>query len=68
MPETSANEVMLWPMEKHLNQFTQGQARTLQRRIAQWSQDLESQEEKLRALMINETSPQPIYSMTGSNI
>jgi len=62
MPETNAKEIILWLMEKYPNQYAEGQTRTLQRRIAQWRRDQESQEEKLRALMINETSPVPVYS------
>lgn len=62
MPETNAKEIILWLMEKYPNQYAEGQTRTLQRRIAQWRRDQESQEEKLRALMINETPPLPVYS------
>lgn len=62
MPETNAKEIILLLMEKYPNQYTEGQTRTLQRRIAQWRKDQESQEEKLRALMVNEPPPQPAYS------
>jgi hypothetical protein len=61
MPETNAKEIILWLMEKYPNQYTKGQTRTLQRRIAQWHRDQESQEEKLRALMVKENPPQPAY-------
>ena len=55
-------------MEKYPNQFSTGQTRTLQRRIAQWRQEQESQEDKLRALMINQISPPPTYSITDTGI
>lgn len=67
-PETTAREIIQWIMEKYPNQFSTGQTRTLQRRIAQWRQEQESQEDKLRALMINQISPPPTYSITDKGI
>jgi hypothetical protein len=68
IPETTARTVIQWLMEKYPSQFSAGQTRTLQRRIAQWRKEQESQEEKLRALMINETPPPPTYSITSTGI
>ena len=60
MPETSAKEIILWLMEKYPNQYGKGQTRTLQRRIAQWRKDQESQEDKLREIMGDKTPHQPL--------
>ena len=38
-PETTAREIIQWFMKKYPNQFSAGQTRTLQRRIAQWRQE-----------------------------
>ena len=55
MPETTAKQIIEWLMSKYANQFSIGQTRTLQRRIAEWRQQQESQEEKLRVLMLNDS-------------
>ncbi len=52
MPETTAVELIRWLMGKYQGKYSVGQTRTLQRRIAQWRQEQESQEKKLRTLMI----------------
>ena len=63
-PETNAKKIILWLMDKYPEQFSIGQTRTLQRRIAQWRQNQVSQEEKLRYLMINE-SVSPLHFNTS---
>jgi len=68
MPETTAREIIQWLMGKYPNQFSLGQTRTLQRRIAQWRQEQESQEDKLRALMINQMPSPPTNSITDTGI
>jgi len=55
MPEMTARQIIDWLMSKYTNQFSIGQTRTLQRRIAEWRQQQESQEEKLRTLMLNDS-------------
>lgn len=55
MPETTAKQIIEWLMSKYANQFSISQIRTLQRRIAEWRQQQESQEEKLRVLMLNDS-------------
>lgn len=55
-PETTAKAIVEWLMDKYPSQFTLGQTRTLQRRIAEWRQSQQSQEERLRELMFRETS------------
>jgi predicted phosphoribosyltransferase len=52
MPATNAKEIVVWLMEKYPDQYKKGQIRTLQRRIAAWRKDQESQEEKLREIML----------------
>ena len=52
-PETNAKQIILWLMDKYPEEFSMGQIRTLQRMIAQWRQEQENQEEKLRELMVN---------------
>jgi hypothetical protein len=59
-PEINAKTIIIWLMDKYPGQFSTGQNRTLQRRIAQWRQNQVSQEDKLRDLMINE-SVTPLY-------
>lgn len=54
-PETTAKAIVEWLMDKYPSQFTLGQTRTLQRRIAEWRQSQQSQEERLRELMFSET-------------
>lgn len=68
MPETTARKIIQWIMGKYPNQFSTGQTRTLQRRIAQWRKEKESQEDKLRTLMINQISPPPTHSITDIGI
>ncbi len=51
-PETTAIEIIYWLIEKYQSIYSMSQTRTLQRRIAQWRQEQESQEKKLRTLMI----------------
>jgi hypothetical protein len=53
MPESTATEIMVWLMEKYPTQFSKGQTRTLQRKVASWRKSQESQEEKLRAIMLS---------------
>ena len=55
MPVTNAKEIVVWLMEKYPDQYKKGQIRTLQRRIAAWRKDQESQEEKLREIMVAES-------------
>lgn len=51
LPETNACELIRWLIEKYPTQFKESQKRTLQRRIAKWRKEQESQEERLRQLM-----------------
>ena len=55
MPATNAKEIVVWLMETYPDQYKKGQLRTLQRRIAAWRRDQESQEEKLREVMVAES-------------
>jgi len=64
MPETVAREIIQWLMGKYPGEYSMGQTRTLQRRIAEWRQEQESHVKKLRALMVNKTPPTPNYSIT----
>lgn len=50
-PEKNACELIRWLIEKYPNQYKKSQTRTLQRRIAKWHNEQESQEDKLRQLM-----------------
>ena len=50
-------------MKKYPEEFSMGQIRTLQRRIAQWRQEQTSQEEKMRELMMDE----PIFPYNSSD-
>jgi hypothetical protein len=68
MPETTAKEMIAWLMSKYSNQFTEGQTRTLQRRISEWRQTQQSLEENLRALMLNEKTVLQINSAQATNI
>ena len=54
MPETGATALMPWLMAKYPGEYTVKQTRTLQRRIALWRLEQESQEKKMRELMITE--------------
>ena len=56
MPATNAKDIVEWLMKKYPNQYKKGQIRTLQRRIATWRKDQESQEEKLSEIMVAETA------------
>jgi len=51
-PELNAVNIIKWLMEKHPEKSFYAQTRTLQRRIAQWCLTQESNEEKLRVLML----------------
>lgn len=68
MPETSAREIIQWLMGKYPGEYSMGQTRTLQRRIAQWRQEQECHVQKLRALMVNKTPPPPHYTITTIGI
>ncbi|SFF19155.1 hypothetical protein [Nitrosomonas sp. Nm166] len=68
MPETTASEIIQWVMGKYPSQFSTGQTRTLQRRIAQWHQEQESHEKTLRALMTNQMTPPLTFSITDTGI
>ena len=52
MPELSAKQVIEWLINKYGNQYSLGQTRTLQRRIAEWHHQQENHEEKLRNFML----------------
>jgi len=52
-PELNAANIIKWLMEKYPEKSFCSQTRTLQRRIAQWRLTLESNEEKLRVLMLD---------------
>ena len=54
MPETGATILMPWLMAKYPGEYTVKQTRTLQRRIALWRLEQESQEKKMREFMITE--------------
>jgi len=68
MPETTASGIIQWVMGKYPNQFSTGQTRTLQRRIAQWRQEQESHEKTLRALMVNQMAPPLTFSSIDADI
>ena len=55
MPETGGKELIQWLMSKYPGEYSVGQTRTLQRRIAHWRQEQGSQEEKMRALLTSTT-------------
>ena len=67
MPETGGKELIQWLMGKYPTEYTVGQTRTLQRRIAQWRQEQGSQEEKMRALMTATTQPPLNYAITPTS-
>ena len=68
MPETGGKELIQWLMSKYPGEYSVGQTRTLQRRIAYWRQEQGSQEEKMRALLTSTTqSPLP-YSITPAGV
>jgi Integrase core domain len=52
MPELTAKQVIEWLINKYGNEYSLGQTRTLQRRIAEWHHQQENHEEKLRNLML----------------
>ena len=68
MPETGGKELIQWLMGKYPGEYTEGQTRTLQRRVAQWRQEQGSQEDKMRALMTGATQPPLIYTITSTGI
>lgn len=68
MPETTAKGLIQWLMTKYPGQFSEGQTRTLQRRIAQWRREQESQEDKLRSIMVTTPVSPPNYSITTTGI
>ena len=53
-PEITAKQIIDWLMSKYSDKYSLRQTRTLQRRIAQWRLEQESQEEKLRTLIYND--------------
>jgi hypothetical protein len=60
MPEMAAKAIVQWLIDKYPDQFSLGQTRTLQRRIAQWRQSQQNQEAQLRALMfVEQLAPRP---------
>ncbi len=68
MPETGGKELIQWLMSKYPGEYSVGQTRTLQRRIAHWRQEQGSQEVKMRALLTSTTqSPLP-YSITPAGV
>jgi hypothetical protein len=68
MPETGGKELLQWLMGKYPGEYTVGQTRTLQRRVAQWRQEQGSQEEKMRALMTATVQPPVNYDITPTGI
>ena len=68
MPEIVAREIIQWLMEKYPGEYSMGQTRTLQRRIAEWREEQISHVKKLRALMVNKTPPPPNYAITPTGI
>jgi len=68
MPETGGKELIQWLVDKYPGEYTVGQTRTLQRRVAQWRQEQGSQEEKMRALMTATTLPPLSYAITPTGI
>ena len=68
MPEIVAREIIQWLMEKYPGEYSMGQTRTLQRRIAEWREEQISHVKKLRALMVNKTPPPPNYAITPAGI
>ena len=57
--EYSPAALLDWLIEKYPGKFNKNQVRTLQRRIANWRSQQQSQVEKLREIMVNE---QPLES------
>ncbi len=53
-PETNACEILDWLIIKHPEKYSKSHTRTLQRRIANWRKEQESQEDKLRLLMMSD--------------
>ncbi len=68
MPEIGGKELIQWLMGKYPGEYTVGQTRTLQRRVAQWRQEQGSQEEKMRTLMTAITEPPLNYAITPTGI
>ena len=67
-PEIVAREIIQWLMEKYPGEYSMGQTRTLQRRIAEWREEQISHVKKLRALMVNKTPVTPNYTITPTGI
>jgi len=68
IPEMTAKEAVVWLMDKYPDQYNVGQIRTLQRRFAEWRQEQLSQEERLRALMLNDQSEvAPAVKLNGKS-
>ena len=67
-PEIVAREIIQWLMEKYPGEYSMGQTRTLQRRIAEWREEQISHVKKLRALMVNKTPVTPNYTITTAGI
>lgn len=63
MPEMTAKDIILWLMSKHPDHYSMSQKRTMQRRIAQWRKEQQSQEEHLRSIMVGDMAPVPAYGM-----
>ena len=68
MPETGGKELILWLMSKYPGEYSVGQTRTLQRRIARWRQEQGSQEENMRALLTSTTQSPLTYSITPAGV
>ena len=67
-PEIVAREIIQWLMEKYPGEYSMGQTRTPQRRIAEWREEQISHVKKLRALMVNKTPVTPNYTITTAGI
>lgn len=68
MPETGGKKLIQWLMSKYPGEYSLGQTRTLQRRIAQWRQEQGSQEDKMRTLMTTATQVPLTYSIQPTSI
>jgi hypothetical protein len=56
-PEYSPTAILKWLMEKYPERFKQNQLRTLQRRVSEWQSRQQSQEDKLKAIMLDGKPP-----------
>lgn len=68
MPEAGGKELIQWLMRKYPGEYSVGQTRTLQRRIARWRQEQSSQEEDMRALLTPTTQSPLTYSVTTTGV